>query len=224
MERKSAMISNQSNQSNQPLSNWIDKIWYVEEVNTNNLGVSAPDAVTFANMTTGTMVQILSSGLSQNLVAQTSSQPAPWPWGTLQQSSVAASMSSQSSSVRVTGQTTWGQPFHIDYPYNGDPKKLACYIDKPSNQISWTRVALGAIAGTLLGAAVGFAARSPVVGALAGQIAATTGSLITARGIPTAGSYHPVQGGGSTPTWVANDGPSGRPGRPGPHPVDEATA
>jgi hypothetical protein len=220
------MASSQSNRSSQLVSHWIDKIWYVDEVDqNNNFGVWAPDTVTFANEGTGTTVQILSSGLSQNIVPQTSSQPAPWPWGTLHQTSVATALSSQSPSVRITGKTTWGQSFHIDYPYNGDPKKLACYLDKPSNQIPWTRVALGAIAGTLFGAAVGFAARSPVVGALASLIAATTGSLITARGIPTAGSYHPVQGGGSTPTWVANDGPpGGRPGQPGPHLVDGTTA
>jgi hypothetical protein len=213
------MASSQSDRSSQLVSNWIDKIWYVDEVNTgNNFGVWAPDTVTFANVTAGTMVKILSSGLSQNLVAQTSNQPTPWPWGTLNQGSVAASLSSQSPSV--TGQTTWGQPFHIDYPYNGDPKKLACYIDSP-HKIPWNSVALGAIAGTLLGAAVGFAARSPGVGALAGLIAATAGSLAVAADVI---NIFNGMGGGSTPTWVANDGPSGRPGKPGPHPVDEATA
>jgi hypothetical protein len=215
------MVSNPSNRSGQLASNWIDKIWYVEQVDTdnNNFGVWAPDIVTFANVTTGTMVQILSSGASQNIVAQTSSQPAPWPWGTLSQSSVATSMSSQGSSVRITGQTTWGQPFHIEYPYNGDPKRLACFIDKRSRRIPWDGVALGTVAGALLGAAVGFAFGAPLLGVTAGSIAAAAGAAFAG------GVFPAVQGGGSTPTWVANDGPpGGRPGQPGPHLVDGTTA
>jgi hypothetical protein len=219
------MPSGQSNQASQVASDWIDKIWYVEQVNGNHFGVSAHDPVTFANLGTGTTVQILSSSLSQSTTSQTaSSQTAPWPWGTLSPSSVTAAMSSDSSTVEVTGQTTWGQTFHIKYPYNGNPKKLACFIDKVPPEIPWNSVALGTIAGTLLGVVAGFAARSPGVGALAGLVAATVSSLV-ARAVTATTNPIPVGGGGSTPTWVANDGPpGGRPGQPGPHLVDGTTA
>jgi hypothetical protein len=213
------MASGQSNPASPVAADWIDKIWYVEQVDDNPFGVSAPDPVTFANLGTGTTVQILSSGFSQN-IAQTSNQPAPWPWGTLHQSSVATAMSSTSSPLEIAGQTTWGQPFHIEYPYNRNPKKLACYIDKRARRIPWDAVALGTISGTLLGAVVGFAARSPGVGALAGLAAAAAGSLAMAIHVLNA-----TQGGGPTPTWVANDGPpAGGPGQPGPHLVDGKTA
>jgi hypothetical protein len=219
------MASGQSNRSSQPASDWIDKVWHIEQVNGSHFGVWSPDVVTFANVTTGTMVQILSSNLSQNIAQQTTSnQPAPWPWGTLNQSSVTTAMSSAGSIIQVTGQTTWGQPFRIEYPYNGNPKKLACYIDESPSQIPWNSVALGTIAGTVLGAAVGFAARFPGVGALAGLVAAAA-SLMVARTVTATTNPIPIGGGGSTPTWVANDGPpGGRPGQPGPHLVDGTTA
>jgi hypothetical protein len=165
--------------------------------------------VTFTDTATGTTVDILSSGQSQNNTQSTTSlQVTPWRWGTLEPGSVAGAVSSPTSPI--TGQTSWGQPFHIECPYGGDEKTLACFMDGPPTQVPWNAVALGTIVGTLIGAAVGFFVRSPGVGALAGFVGAAAGSTVAARagltGVAT-----------STPTWVANDGQGGRLGKPGPH-------
>lgn len=198
---------------------WVGKTWHVSQVETGkNFGVWAPDTVTFTDTTTGTTVDILSSGQSQNITQSTTSpQSTPWRWGTLEPGSVTASIAASSSGlpIEVSGQTAWGQPFRINYPY-GDDETLACYLDAPAPQLPGNAVALGVIAGTLLGATVGFLARSRVIGALAG-FAGTTAGLLVARIVTNNGTSS------STPTWVANDGPAGRLIKPGPHPIGRTT-
>ncbi|HEX3555081.1 MAG TPA: hypothetical protein VIA62_17800 [Thermoanaerobaculia bacterium] len=149
-------------------------------------------------------------------------------WGHLDSSSVAAVASSSGAVTTITGSTIFGQPFSIDY----SDGVLKCYMNDPSSQRRWLAVGLGVIAGTLLGWVTGFAAGSRLLGAAAGLIAATTGSLVTARGIPQR-LPDPVQDGGSTPIWVANDGSKGgnrEPGQghggqgTGPHPLKAVSA
>ena len=191
---------------------WAGKPWHVSAVDSNNFGVQAPDTVTF----TGTTVQILNQSQTQS---STTSQSAPWPWGTLDPGSVAFALLSPGSNV--TGQTSWGQPFHLECPYQGNEHKLACFMDESSPQFPWNAVALGTIAGTLLGALAGFIARSPVVGMLAGLLGSTIGSLVVARD----GYNESLTG--PNPTWVATDGIAGKPGTQGSgphHPLRKVSA
>ena len=196
------MASNQSNNSSSTnIPSWMGQSWHMATVSGSVVNYSHSPNVVFDT-----------SNLTVALYGTT--------WGSLDPTSVAAAALSSAAVITVKGLTLSGQPFCIDHVGG----MLKCYMANTTSQRSWLVVTLGVIAGTLLGGVAGFAAGAPLLGTAVGLIAATTGSLVTARGIPTSGSDHHIGGGGPTPTWVANDTGSGRIGQPGSHPVIKATA
>ncbi len=147
---------------------------------------------------------IASNSITPNVIFDTSNLTISIQgvlWGTLDSSSVKA------KATRVKGFTSSStsppnQRFHIDHTN----RMLKCYLDKPTSRRRRRGALLSVAAGTLLGAAVYFVARSPFVGAAAGLIASTASFLIARF----------LKGGGSIPTWVANDPGSDIVGKPGP--------
>jgi hypothetical protein len=185
------------NNSNQIIPTWMSDSWQMATVDPSTLASHVTDSVVF-HLANPSHITVLFHGSNSN---------SSTFWGSLDSSSVTAAALSTAAKTTVKGVTSSGQPFHIDHTDG----LLTCTLDNFALQTPWHAVALGVIAGTLLGAVGGLAARSSVLGALAGLIGATTGSLIVAR----AGALNKVLD-GSTPTWVANDGqhPVGKP-RPG---------
>ena len=155
-----------TNNSNIPP--WMSEPWQMTTMNGSSLA------------TTFSVVFDTSDPLNVKVVFQDGSSTF---WGTLYASSVAATASS------VSGATSSGQPFHIDYT-NGT---LQCYLDDASTQRQVKTRGVG-------------------------RTVVTTSYQAGARVIASQ-----EVGGGSTPTWVANDTGSGRVIKPGPYPRVGAT-
>lgn len=188
------------------IPNWMTKTWHI--TTTNESGVAMSDSVSFDTTTDPSTIKVM--------VQST-------PWGSLDPDLIAAADTSVAGSTYPSANPP-GQPFNIQYTGT----TLNCYLDNASyqrpffSQRHWLAVGLGIGVGTLLGGAVGFAAGPLLLGAMAGLVGATAGSLVTvARGIadPDQG-----QGGSSRPDWVAGD-PTGKIIiKQGPQPVVRATA
>jgi hypothetical protein len=190
------------------------KTWHMTTMGGSNLTSNATFSVDF--------VQSDPSDPSSPFNVRFTFQDSSTLWGTLDSSSITAAVSSTNPATAVTGTTSSGQPFHIE----PTDTTLSCFLDGADNlrlrlfsRHRWLAAVLEVGVGTLVGGAVGLAAGSPRLGAVAGLTGATT--ALFARDTTTDGQF---QSGGSSPTWVAN-GPDGRIiGKPGPHSVVRATA
>ena len=182
--------------------NWMTGVsWHMTMMNGTNLPNSFSNGVSF------------DTSNNPNIVVQYQGQP----WGIVDVTLVSPNAISVTG---VTSQTTSpsNQSFRIDYA----DRILQCYMDEATNRSKLVQrglisVVFGVIVGTLLAGAIGFAAGSIFLGAVTGLIATTAGSLVTAARVIS--DLPDFQGGGPTPTWVANDTGVGKVGKPGPHPI-----